>query len=118
MRRAQSGTFAKSLSDFPPEAGKLASEKRDVLVVEAFKEMGIPKTPDNELFWRLLCGYYLVSKSCRFEAGINLCRSLGSHDLSTMREALGMPQKAIASTLTRPIWSATFQYAGFVVHCE
>jgi hypothetical protein len=35
-----------------------------------------------------------------------------------MREALGMPQKVIAVSLTRPIWSATFKYSGFVVHYE
>jgi predicted dehydrogenase len=40
--------------------------------------------------------------------------SLGSHDLSAMREVFGMPQSVIGSSLAFPYWSAMFQYPGFV----
>lgn len=42
-------------------------------------------TPDTARMWRVLGG-------------------LGSHDLSVMREALGMPERVIGASLRFPIW--------------
>jgi len=44
--------------------------------------------------------------------------SLGSHDLSAMREILGMPQRVLGASLGSPIWSVLFQYEGFPVTYE
>jgi hypothetical protein len=46
---------------------------------------GVPVTPESTLMWRILGG-------------------LGSHDLSVMREALGMPSKIVGSSLGFPFW--------------
>lgn len=46
---------------------------------------GVPITPESSIFWRVLGG-------------------LGSHDLSVMREALGMPEKIVGSSLGVPFW--------------
>lgn len=48
-------------------------------------ECGVPMTEDSTRMWRLLGG-------------------LGSHDLSLMREALGMPEKVIGAALLMPVW--------------
>lgn len=46
-------------------------------------------------------------------------RSLGSHDLSAMREIIGMPQSCLGAFLAPPgIWTALFQYEGFPVVYE
>jgi hypothetical protein len=39
-----------------------------------------------------------------------LLGELGSHDLSAMREILGLPTKCLGASLTWPIWTATFEY--------
>jgi predicted dehydrogenase len=44
--------------------------------------------------------------------------SLGSHDLSAMREIIGMPQQVLGASLQIPIWSVLFQYDGFPVTYE
>jgi hypothetical protein len=44
--------------------------------------------------------------------------SLGSHDLSAMREAVGMPQKVLGASMHLPIWTVLFQYEGFPVTYE
>ena len=49
---------------------------------------------------------------------LKLLGGLGSHDLSVMREALGMPQKVIGASLGFPFWNVLFQYPGFVVNYE
>lgn len=49
----------------------------------------------------------------------NLLRSLGSHDLSAMREILGMPKACIGASLAPPrMWSALLQYDQFSVIYE
>lgn len=48
-----------------------------------------------------------------------IVRSLNTHDLSAMREILGMPQKCLGASLGFPgIYSALFQYPGFAVTFE
>jgi hypothetical protein len=48
-------------------------------------ECGVPVSPESSLMWNLLGG-------------------LGSHDLSAMREALGMPTSVIGASLGFPFW--------------
>ena len=62
-------------------------------------DCNVPVTEENVLMLKLLGG-------------------LGSHDLSVMREALGMPQKVIGASLGFPFWNVLFQYPGFVVNYE
>ena len=61
----------------------------------------------------------------RNAANMALLGSLGSHDLSAMRDVLGMPEKCLASTRSSDDggksswwWTALFQYKGFVAHYE
>jgi predicted dehydrogenase len=44
--------------------------------------------------------------------------SLGSHDLSAMREIIGMPQRVLGASVATPIWTVLFQYDGFPVTYE
>lgn len=44
--------------------------------------------------------------------------SLGSHDLSLMREALGSPIGVLGSHLHLPIWTVLFQYPSFALTYE
>jgi hypothetical protein len=46
---------------------------------------GIAVTPESTSMWRMFGG-------------------LGSHDLSVMREVLGMPEKVVGSSLELPFW--------------
>lgn len=49
----------------------------------------------------------------------NMKHSLGTHDLSAMREILGMPQSCLGASLGLPgIFSALLQYDGFAVCYE
>ena len=52
-----------------------------------------------------------------------LLGSLGSHDLSAMRDVLGMPEKCVVATRSNDgdaswWWTALFQYKGFYAHYE
>lgn len=52
-----------------------------------------------------------------------LLGSLGSHDLSAMRDVLGMPEKCVVATRSSDgdsswWWTALFQYKGFYAHYE
>lgn len=48
---------------------------------------GVAVTPESTLMWRIFGG-------------------LGSHDLSVMREAFGMPEKVVGSSLGFPFWKS------------
>ncbi|KAK3056675.1 hypothetical protein LTR09_002468 [Extremus antarcticus] len=98
----QSGTFAKYFSDYGAEASK----EREVAMEEMYHqglevEIGVPVTDETKQAWALLGG-------------------LGSHDLSAMREALGMPESVTACSMDMgtKFWNATFRYPEFVVHYE
>ncbi|OBT88511.1 hypothetical protein VE02_03498 [Pseudogymnoascus sp. 03VT05] len=100
----QSGTYPKTFSDYTAEDSKELSTRTDELLEQALtKELDIPVTPASALQWRHL-------------------GSLGSHDLSAMREALGMPTSilgaSLCSTSGPPFWSALFQYPSFAVSYE
>lgn len=83
----QSGTFPRRFTDFEPEdaADKEARGKEMVKTALIDECGGVPVTAETTRMWRLLGG-------------------LGSHDLSVMREALGMPEKVVGSHLGPPFW--------------
>jgi predicted dehydrogenase len=82
-------------------------------------EFGAEVTPQSKRMLRLLGGRvepYLLAYMAKSS---NLGRRLGTHDLSAMREILGMPQSCLGASLGFPgIWSALFQYNGFAVAYE
>lgn len=96
----QSGTFPKKFSDFTDEDSKTLRDQDDDINQQALlKEFGIP---DN--------------KESRFM--LFILGALGSHDLSAMREAVGMPQSVIGADLRLPIWTAMLKYDNFTVVYE
>jgi predicted dehydrogenase len=87
----QSGTFPQTFRDFKPEDSALLAQNTKHNIEYALgEELGIPVTKSTSLTWELLS-------------------SLGSHDLSAMRELLGMPEKvlgaSLVSTTGSPFWS-------------
>ncbi|OCT44393.1 hypothetical protein CLCR_05944 [Cladophialophora carrionii] len=97
---AQSGTFPKVFTDFSPEVVKDKNDRASDVAHQALSvECGLAVTAESTKMWRLLGG-------------------LGSHDLSAMREALGMPQRAIGASLKLPFWSALLEYPTFSVTYE
>ncbi|KAJ5901959.1 Oxidoreductase N-terminal [Penicillium taxi] len=100
----QSGTFPRSFQDHRQSDIENLSYKTNDFIQQALcEELKIPNTPDLALMWRHL-------------------GSLGSHDLSAMREALGMPTSVLGASLCKstgsPFWSALFQYPSFTVAYE
>lgn len=86
----QSGTFPKVFSDYRPEDSKDLASRTDEFLEQALtRELNLPVTPATALQWRHL-------------------GSLGSHDLSAMREALGMPKSILGASLCAtqgpPFW--------------
>lgn len=83
----QSGTFPTRFTDFTPEDSADKTSRAEDVVKTAFQDElgGVPITPDSTRMWRILGG-------------------LGSHDLSVMREALGMPERVVGSSLGFPFW--------------
>ncbi|TIA06674.1 NAD(P)-binding protein [Aureobasidium pullulans] len=84
---SQSGTFPVKNTDFPPSAGEERDKRVDALLHEAF---GSEPTPEQVKYARFL-------------------GSLGSHDLSLMRESLGFPEDVTAVTVNEPFYSAIFK---------
>lgn len=76
----QSGTFPKTFSDFRPEDSDDLSRLTKEVLQQGLGELGLKSTPASDMMWRLLGG-------------------LGSHDLSAMREALGMPISCLGASL-------------------
>ncbi|CAK7202808.1 hypothetical protein SEUCBS139899_005535 [Sporothrix eucalyptigena] len=96
----QSGTFPAKFFDFTPEDAEDKQARATEMVKTALEtECGIPVTPQSTRMWRVLGG-------------------LGSHDLSVMREALGMPQKVVGSAPNFPFWNVLFKYPSFTVSYE
>jgi hypothetical protein len=94
----QSGTFAQKFTDFPPDAVTRRTELAACLVREAY-EGHTEITP-------------LMTRFCRFLG------ALGSHDLSVMREVLGMPKGCTGVSMHPPFFTATFEYENFAVCYE
>ncbi|CRK40454.1 hypothetical protein BN1723_015726 [Verticillium longisporum] len=96
----QSGTFPERFTDFRPEDSADKTARHEQAVNAALAECGdVPVTKESSLAWRVLCG-------------------LGSHDLSLMREVLGMPTSVMGSSLGFPFWNVLFKYSGFTVSYE
>ena len=72
----QSGTFAQKFTDFPPEALAERRKLEDVIMGDALGPHAAD--PMNRRTWSLLGG-------------------LASHDLSSMRELLGMPKRVLSA---------------------
>jgi hypothetical protein len=60
----------------------------------------------------------------RASHGISLLTTLGCHDLSAMRDVIGMPEKCLVATRSDDgdgqsfWWNALFQYKGFKAYFE
>ncbi|KAJ4356256.1 uncharacterized protein N0V89_004287 [Didymosphaeria variabile] len=97
----QSGTFPKKFTDFTQADSMDKDERAKEMVKTALENEagGVDVTPESTLMWRLF-------------------GSLGSHDLSVMREVLGMPEKVVGSSLGFPFWNVLFKYSTFTVSYE
>jgi predicted dehydrogenase len=85
----ESGTFQVKNTDFPAGAGEERQKRLQALFEEAFP--GQPITQERVQF-------------CRFLG------SLGSHDISLMREVLGFPESVAGVSANEPFYSAIFNY--------
>ncbi|KAL4887385.1 hypothetical protein BJY04DRAFT_175795 [Aspergillus karnatakaensis] len=95
----QSGTFPRRFDDYEPEDSRAAKDKDRTAADEALTTYGVPA---NDLTRRMLM----------------VLGGLGTHDLSAMREAIGMPQGVKGAVLQMPIFTATFDYGSFPVVYE
>ncbi|KAL1606714.1 hypothetical protein SLS60_004121 [Paraconiothyrium brasiliense] len=97
----QSGTFPKKFTDFTHEESMDKDERAKEMIKTALENEagGITVTPESTRMWRIFGG-------------------LGSHDLSVMREVLGMPEKVVGSSLGFPFWNVLFKYPAFTVSYE
>ena len=79
---AQSGTFPKYFTDYSEEVSLERKKAADELLRQGLEnDLSIPVTEQSSAMW-------------------NLLGSLGSHDLSAMREALGMPESVLGCSLS------------------
>ncbi|KAI5776260.1 hypothetical protein EDC01DRAFT_777860 [Geopyxis carbonaria] len=85
----QSGTDPKVFTDCPPSAGFERQKRLDALLGEAFPNQEVTK---EKIQYARFLG------------------SLGSHDLSLMREAIGFPDSVAGVALNEPFYSAIFNY--------
>ncbi|KAL5002213.1 hypothetical protein BDV10DRAFT_203000 [Aspergillus recurvatus] len=95
----QSGTFPKRFDDYTPEELQALEDRDRSTADEALASFGVPANDETRRMLMVLGG-------------------LGTHDLSAMREAIGMPQSVKAAALKLPIWTATFDYGSFPVVYE
>jgi len=99
---AQSGTFSAAFSDFPDAANEDRLTRGRAIAQKALS----PEQADSP---RDVSTYRLLG-------------SLGSHDLSAMRELLGVPRRCIAATRAQgdgaPFMTALFDYGGFTCTYE
>ncbi|KAF4556642.1 Oxidoreductase-like protein 8 [Elsinoe fawcettii] len=100
----QSGTHPKTFGDYSQaDSEALLKKTADDLEQALQVELGVKVTEETEAMW-------------------NMLSILGSHDLSAMREIIGMPRGVVGfapcDTSSAPFWSAIFQYPGFVVAYE
>lgn len=98
---AQSATFPKRFSDYTNEDSMLLSTMSSDVHNQALKEeFGVPVT---KLSTEML----------------DILGSLGTHDLSAMRDIFGMPRRVIGADLrSATFWSAIFDYGRFSVVYE
>lgn len=85
----QSGTFPVKYSDYPASAAQERNDRLETLFTEAFPNQEITATK---------------RKFCRFLG------SLGSHDISLMREVLGFPERINGVVANDPFYSALMTF--------
>ncbi|KAH5101981.1 hypothetical protein HBH71_224400 [Parastagonospora nodorum] len=97
----QSGMFPKQFNDFSEAATQDRLVRESRMCQQALhEEFGVPVTPESRDMLRMLGG-------------------LGTHDLSALREVLGMPQSVAGAVLTHPgIFNVLFKYKDFPVSYE
>ena len=96
----QSATFPKKFDDFNDEDSEaLQAQNEDILQQALTQEFEVPSDDHTKLMLQVLGG-------------------LGSHDLSAMREAVGIPQSVIGADLRWPIWTTMFRYENFTAVYE
>ncbi|KAM0328863.1 hypothetical protein ACHAQA_005279 [Verticillium albo-atrum] len=96
----QGGFFAKAFGDFSEKDAQDRLAREQDTQEQALGEFGVPVTPESRRMVRVL-------------------GALGTHDLSAMRELIGMPQSVAGAVLTLPgIFSVLFQYNDFPVTYE
>lgn len=86
----QSGTFPRTFNDYQDADSEALREKTTEDIEQALQtELGVTVTPQTDMMWHTLS-------------------MLGSHDLSAMREILGMPKVVIGfspcATTGSPFW--------------
>jgi len=93
----EQSTVVQRFNDFPAWAGPDRAERANRLLKEAIGEV----SPEYKRVYRLLCG-------------------LSSHDLSAMRELIGMPERVKAASTWNggQFITAIFEYPGFNVTFE
>ncbi|CAI6276524.1 unnamed protein product [Periconia digitata] len=101
---AQSGTYPRTFSDYRKEDSEaLCTKARNDTEQALQTELGVTMTEQTDMMWQMLS-------------------TLGSHDLSAMREILGVPEGVVGfspcATTGSPFWSGIFQYSNFVVAYE
>jgi predicted dehydrogenase len=94
----QSGTFTRKFTDYLANAMAARTQTAEKLLKEVYPNH-TEITP-------------LMTRFCRFLGG------LGSHDLSVMREVLGMPKRCTGVSMHPPFFTATFEYENFAVCYE
>ncbi|KAK1968810.1 oxidoreductase family protein [Colletotrichum sublineola] len=97
----QSGTFPVKFNDYGDVDTQDRLEREEDISEQAIgKEFGVPVTSESKRMLRILGG-------------------LGTHDLSAMREIVGMPRSVAGAVLTFPgIFSVLFKYDDFPVTYE
>jgi predicted dehydrogenase len=84
---AQSGTFPQQFSDFSEADAEDKRRRGEEMIATAMREDcgGVEVNAETTAMWRLFGG-------------------LGSHDLSVMREVLGMPEGVVGASLGGAFW--------------
>ncbi|KAE8422772.1 major facilitator superfamily domain-containing protein [Aspergillus pseudocaelatus] len=97
----QSCTFPRHFNDFLDEDSKEGADRETDIFEQALsKEFGLKVTPESIRMLRILGG-------------------LGTHDLSAMREIIGIPKAVLGAFLKLPaICSVLFNYQNFLVTYE
>ncbi|EPS37111.1 hypothetical protein H072_9284 [Dactylellina haptotyla CBS 200.50] len=97
---SQSATFPQKFNDVGKVAVDELLSREDDMVFQALSvDMGLGVTDERKKMLRLL-------------------GSLGSHDLSAMREIIGMPKGVIGARLKHQMWHVLFDYGHFSVIYE
>ncbi|KAH8815989.1 hypothetical protein F5884DRAFT_204679 [Xylogone sp. PMI_703] len=96
----QSGTYPKRFTDFATEDSVEMHATEEEMVKEALiHDCGVEVTSESMDMFRILTG-------------------LGTHDLSAMREIIGMPKRVLGASIAMPIWGVIFEYEDFPVIYE